>query len=132
MEGWIEPRSRELGKLVTRVLAQRAQGVLSTVVHPAQTCSVPGRTRYDLLSGLRDILSYVRSRVPNGCLLSLDQAKACDSVVHSYLFNGLEVYGFPAWLTNTIRRLSGHHRSSLLLLRRTSLQFLVCRGVRQG
>lgn len=87
---------------------------------------------YNTLTGLRNILYYVQSHAPNGCLLSLDQAKAFHHVAHPYLFHVLSVYDFPRTLTGFIQRLYNNHPSSILLLRQSSRTLPVRHGVRQA
>lgn len=119
-------------KLLPSILARRIQSVLPQIMHPSQTCCVPGRSMYDTLSGLRDVLHYAPSSAAHGCFLSLDQAKAFDRVDHSYLLAVLDAYQFPSSLVNIIRRLYNNHRSSVYMLHRLSEEFPVSRGVRQG
>lgn len=119
-------------KIFTMAFARRIHSVLPAIVHPSQTCTVPGRSMYDALSGLRDILHFTSLDLRNGCVLSLDQKKAFDRVEHSYLQAVLRRYGFPELIWRTVANLYSNHRSCLHLLQRFSQEFPVARGVRQG
>lgn len=119
-------------KIFTMAFARRIHGVLPGIVHPSQTCTVPGRSMHDTLSGLRDILHFASLGPRNGSVLSLDQQKAFDRVEHSYLQAVLRIYGFPELIWRTVAHLYSNHRSSLHLLARFSREFPVARGVRQG
>lgn len=46
-------------KICSKAPAIRLSKVLSTTIHPDQTCSVPGRSIFENLLLLRDVLDYV-------------------------------------------------------------------------
>ena len=74
---------------MSKVLSNRLKVVLHAIIHPDQTCSVPGRSIIDNLHLLRDITDYTRTKNIPAALISLDQAKAFDRVSHDYLFQVL-------------------------------------------
>ncbi|CAM2117703.1 unnamed protein product [Caretta caretta] len=119
-------------KVVAKAISLRLGSVLADVVHPDQTYTVPGRSIFDNLYLVRDLLEL-------GCrdgllfaLLSLDQEKAFDRVDHGYLLSTLQVFCF------------GHQFMGFLRVLYTSTECLVRlnwtltepdsfgRGVRQG
>ena len=65
-------------KICSKALSLRLSKVLSTIVDPDQTCSVPGRRISSNFTLLRDTLDYINRTNETGILVSLDQEKAFD------------------------------------------------------
>lgn len=89
-------------KILAKVLTLRLKEVVSSVVHPDQTCGVPGRSGSLNLVLIRDVISWAEQRQLPLAILSLDQEKAYDRVSHSFLWSVLEKLGFGpkfrAWI----------------------------------
>ena len=81
-------------KICSKALAIRLSKELSTIIHPDQTCSVPGRTIFDNLILLHDVLDYVNVTNEPGILLNPCQEKAFDRVDQHFLLNTLFRFGF--------------------------------------
>ncbi|CAM2113700.1 unnamed protein product [Caretta caretta] len=67
---------------------------MADVIHPDQTYTVPGRSIFDNLFLVRDLLELERREDLSFALLSLDQEKAFDRVDHGYLLGTLQAFGF--------------------------------------
>ncbi|CAM2112901.1 unnamed protein product [Caretta caretta] len=67
---------------------------MADVIHPDQTYTVPGRSIFDNLFLVRDLLELGRRDGLSFALLSLDQEKAFDRVDHGYLLSTLQAFGF--------------------------------------
>jgi len=72
-------------KILAEVIANRVKSALESVIHPDQTCAVPGRKISDSLALLRDTIAYVQDRQVDTCPISLDQEKAFDRISHTYM-----------------------------------------------
>ena len=81
-------------KILAKVIANRVKSALGSVIHPDQTCAVPGRQISDSLALLRDTIAYVQDRQVDTCLISLDQEKAFDRISHTDMMNALSKMGF--------------------------------------
>ncbi|CAM2102684.1 unnamed protein product [Caretta caretta] len=64
------------------------------VIHPDQTYTDPGRSIFDNLFLVRDLLKLGRRDGLSFALLSLNQEKAFDRVDHGYLLGTLQAFGF--------------------------------------
>lgn len=89
-------------KLFSKLLASRMSLFLKDLIHPDQSCAIPGRKITDSLVLIRDTICYARDRKIRLVVLNLDFEKAFDRVSHQYLFKVLQKMGFPerflAWV----------------------------------
>ena len=81
-------------KILSKVLSLRMRNVIGEIVHPDQTCSIPGRSIQDNVHLIRNLIEYVDDKNMPAAIISLDQTKAFDRVSHEYLFKGLHSFGF--------------------------------------
>ena len=120
-------------KIIAKVLSNRLRLCLSDIIHPDQTCSVPGRSIFDNCHLIRDIITDINSNANNtGILLSTDQEKAFDRVDHSYLLLILRKFGFTDDFIRWISILYNNIHSSVIVNNHVSDAFCVERSVRQG
>ncbi len=119
-------------KLFSKTLANRLAGVMDLVIHPDQTYCVPGRSIFDNISLIWDILE-----VSNLCnldfgLISLDQEKAFDRVEHTYLWRTLSAFGFCQKCIDMTKVLYSSVESVLKINGGLCASFQVHRGIIQG
>jgi exonuclease III len=119
-------------KILTNILSQRLKLVLDQIIHPDQTCAVPGRSIIDNCHLIRDIINYGNDRNMNGILLSLDQEKAFDRISHTYLFETLQAFGIGEDFITWIKALYTDITSCVIVNHMISDHFPVSRSVRQG
>ena len=81
-------------KIFSKVITSRLSKVLSFIIHPDQTCSIPGCSIFSNVTLLRDTLDYIECTNQTAILVSLDQEKAFDRVNRSFLLDLLVVEGF--------------------------------------
>ena len=119
-------------KIFSKVITSRLSKVLSFVIHPDQTCSIPGRSIFSNVTLLRDTLDYIERTNETAILVSLDQEKAFDRVNRSFLLDLLVAVGFGSDFCRWIATLyNGAYMRIILnnwLTERISLE----RSVRQG
>lgn len=119
-------------KICSKALANRLSIVLPSIIHEDQTCSVPGRTIFENLSLLRDILDYVNITDETGVLLNLDQEKAFDRVDRNFLLNTLKRFGFGPVFQRWISTLYCNAKMKVLVNGFLTDEIPLERGVRQG
>ncbi|KAJ4946632.1 hypothetical protein JOQ06_024295, partial [Pogonophryne albipinna] len=119
-------------KLLSKALATRLGRAVEQVIHRDQTYCVPGRSMVDNVHLIRDVLEVSSSLGINTGLISLDQEKAFDRVVHSFLWKVMEKFGFSAGFIAKIKVLYNKIESVLKFNGGLCAPFRVCRGVRQG
>ena len=89
-------------KILAKILENRLQTVLPSLICPEQTCAVKGRTIQDSLYLVRTIVEKVDG---NAVLINLDQSKAFDRVDHAFLEAVLSAAGFGLHFRTWIRLL---------------------------
>lgn len=119
-------------KIVARLVADRVKKVIGSVIGEQQVCAVPGRRISDNLVLLRDVIHYAQSNNMVCLLESVDLEKAYDRVSHQFLFQVLEVLGFPGQMVKVIRGLYLNIVSQVLVNGTLGGSFPVMSGVRQG
>lgn len=119
-------------KLVARVIANRMQLPLESVVDPSQTAFIKGRWIGDnvlLQQGLMEELDH--AQFP-GVMLFLDVAKAYDRVDRSWLLRCATSLGFPQSLRTWMHRLIDGTRSRVCINGWLTHDFPVANGLPQG
>ena len=119
-------------KIVSKSLASRLKMVVHSVVHPDQTCAIPGRSVVDNLHLIRNVVDYAQVTNTPIAILALDQAKAFDRVSHEYLFAVLKAYGFGENCIQWIRLCYTQCTSQLFINGCLSESFYITRSIRQG
>lgn len=119
-------------KILAKILANRLNKVLPTIITTNQAYGVKGRDIADITSGIRDIISVLNERQENGYVINLDFEKAFDRVEHSFLFGVLEHFGFgkifKEWITILYKNVMTKVKCNGFLTK----PFKIARSIRQG
>ncbi|CAM2106075.1 unnamed protein product [Caretta caretta] len=119
-------------KIVAKAISLRLGSVMADVIHPDQTYTVPGRSIFDSLFLVRDLLELRRRDGLSFALLSLDQEKAFDRVDHGYLLSTLQAFGFGPQFVSFLRVLYASAECLVRLNWTLTEPVSFGRGVRQG
>lgn len=119
-------------KCLAKILTSRIKAVIDSVIHPDQTCAVPGRRITDSLILLRDSVFYAHDRNYPLCILNLDLEKAYDRVSHKFMLRVLGKMGFPASVVKWVDLLYKNIQSRVLVNGVLSKVIPIKCGVRQG
>ncbi|KAL6481328.1 hypothetical protein MHYP_G00094080 [Metynnis hypsauchen] len=106
--------------------------VLEDVIHPDQTCAVPGRKITDSLVLIRDAICFARDRNIRLLVLNLDFEKAFDRVSHQFLFQVLRKMGFPGRFLEWVGLLYRDISSKIMVNGHLTKAINIRSGVRQG
>jgi hypothetical protein len=119
-------------KILSKVLTLRLRKIIVEIIHPDQTCSIPGRTIQDNVHLIRNLVEYTNDKNMPAAIISLDQSKAFDRVSHEYLFNVLRTFGFKSHFISLVKLLYTDVESRVLVNGYISNELPVQRSVRQG
>ena len=100
-------------KILPKALATRLTNVLPTIINSDQTACIPGRTINDNLSLIRDVIAYANETHTPLALISIDQMKAFNRTLHSFLFSTLEHFGFGPHFIRWIKLIHNSVSSSV-------------------
>ena len=81
-------------KIGSKMLANQLQPRLEHVLHPNQTCNVPGHSIMDNLLLIRDSFEYIYQKQCPMAMISLDQEKTFDQMDWSFLDKIMEKMNF--------------------------------------
>ncbi|CAM5165625.1 unnamed protein product [Eretmochelys imbricata] len=119
-------------KIVAKAISLRLGSVMADVIHPDQTYTVLGRSIFDNLFLVRDLLELGYRDGLSFALLSLDQEKAFDRVDHGYLLGTLQAFGFGPQFVSFLQVLYASAECLVRLNWTLTEPVSFGRGVRQG
>ncbi|CAM4576146.1 unnamed protein product [Caretta caretta] len=119
-------------KIVAKAISLWLGSVMADVIHPDQTYTVLGRSIFDNLFLVRDLLELGRRDGLSFALLSLDQEKAFDRVDNGYLLSTLQAFGFGPQFVSFLRVLYASAERLVRLNWTLTEPVSFGRGVRQG
>lgn len=119
-------------KICSKAITMRLSKVLDSIIHPDQTCSVPGRSISNNTCLLRDVLDFIDQTNETGILVSLDQEKAFDRVHRGFLMALLKRLGFGPDFCRWIDTFYAGANMRIILNGWLTKPIWLHRGVRQG
>ena len=79
-------------KIASKALAKRLENVLPEIVHFDQSAFVKGRTIFDAIRTIDDVIEHTMNRDISGILVAVDFEKAFDSLNFSFLLRVLHAF----------------------------------------
>ena len=119
-------------KIGTKALALRLKDVLPYVIDDDQTGFVRGRTIFDSIKIIQDLMDLTKKFKLEGILLFIDFEKAFDSIEWSFLHKALEQMNFGNQFRKWIKTLYNNIFSCIINNGATTPYFNLERGIRQG
>ena len=102
------------------------------LIHYNQNAYVKGKSIFDAVRTIDDILEFTKCKKMSGILVAIDFEKAFDSLDHSYLLKVLHTFNFGPSFIQWIRTFYSNISSCIINNGFTTDYFAVGRGVRQG
>ena len=119
-------------KIASKAIAKRLELILPHLIHHSQNAFVKGRSIFDAVRTIDDILEFAKRKNIGGIMVAIDFEKAFDSLNHTFLLKVLEKFSFGAYFMQWIRTFYTNLSSCVLNNGFTTDLFSVNRGVRQG
>ena len=119
-------------KIGSKAIAKRLEKVLPYVIHHNQCTYVKGRTTFDAVRTIQDVMDFTEKCHIDGRLICIDFQKAFDTVNRKFLFRTLSAFGFGSSFIQWVYTLYNNISSCVLNNGYSTSSFAVERGVRQG
>ena len=120
-------------KLASKTLAKRLEKVLPEVINFNQNAFVKGRTIFDSVRTIDDVIEYARYKDIPGILVAINFEKAFDSLnlIQFFILRVLHAFNFGPSFIQWIRVLYNNASSCVMNNGFTTGPFALSRGVRQ-
>ena len=119
-------------KIASKTLAKRLEKVLPEIIHSNQNAFVKGRSIFDAIRTIDDVMEYTKEKKLSGFLVAIDFEKAFDTLNFNFLIRTLHKFNFGPSFIQWIRTLYKNASSCVMNNGFTTGPFTLSRGVRQG
>lgn len=119
-------------KIFTKILANRLNNCIESLVHKDQTGFIPNRYSFFNTRRVLDIMYYKFHSDSKHAIICLDAEKAFDQVEWGYLFGVLQRFGLGDLFISWVQLAYFNPTASVITNQEKSSPFLLERGTRQG
>lgn len=119
-------------KITSRIFSKRISSVVSTLLSSDQSYCVPGRTIYNNLHLVRNIIRSANRSNSKLAILALDQSGAFNKISHKYLMHLLNIHNFGPNLRRCISSLLSENKGFVKIASSLLAPFVFKKGVLQG
>ena len=119
-------------KTGSKAIAKRLENVLPNIIHHNQCAYVKGRTIFDAVTTIEDVMEFSERYNIEGKMICIDFKKAFDTESRDFLFRTLSAFGFGPPFIQWIHTFYNNISSCILNNGFSTHLFAVERGVRQG
>ena len=119
-------------KIGSKAIAQGLQAVLPSTIHHNQNAYVKGRTIFDAIRTVNDVLEYTERYKINGRMIAINFQKAFDLVNRNFLYKVLSAFNFGPSFIQWVHTFYKNISSCVLNNGFSTGLFQIQRGVRQG
>ena len=119
-------------KIASKTLAKRLEKVLPEIIHSNQNAFVKGRSIFDAIRTIDDVMGYTKEKELSGILVAIDFEKAFDTLNFNILIRTLRKLNFGPSFIQRIRTLYKNIFSCVMNNGFTTGPFTLSRGARQG
>jgi len=119
-------------KIFTKTISNRVARVLPKIILNTQVAYIPGRVVHDNLRMFEFYSRYCEENKVDAVLVSLDAAKAFDSVNHEYMFETLRRFGFSREFVEMVRFLYNDIKADILVNGFKTTMIRIRKCVKQG
>ena len=119
-------------KIGSKAIAKRLEKVLPHIIHYDQNAFVKGRTIFDAVRTISDVMEFTKVHDYQSIMTAIDFEKAFDSLNWNFLSRSLEFFGFGASFVAWIKTFYNDITSCVINNGFSTPSFNLKRGVRQG
>jgi len=119
-------------KIASKTLASRLEKVLPEIIDGDQYAYVKGRTMFDAVRTIDDVMEYTKLKQLPGIMIAFDFEKAFDSLSWSFLSKALKSFNFGESFIKWVSALYSIISSCILNNGFSTQMFEVRKDVRQG
>lgn len=119
-------------KILSKIVANRLERVVTDIVNADQTGFIKGRTSSNNTRRLINIVHYLNSQQIPGAIVSMDAEKAFDRIEREYMLEVLRRFGFQSDFIGWIQLLYKTPMASVMTNGLISDRFELNRGTAQG
>ena len=119
-------------KIGSKTIAKRLEKALPRITYFDQSSYVKGRTIFDALRAIEDVLDFSKAKTLSGLLITIDFQKAFDSVRWELLIKALKAFSFGPSFMSWIKTFYKNVSSNVMNNGFSTGYIRLNRGVRQG